>query len=88
MVAPVSFGELLVAHRLDRLDREAADARQVVVDVVLRDAELVEIAANRLARDAGVAQRGDGRAGRALGELLAVLAENQAVVDELRWCRA
>ena len=82
------FGKLLVAHRLDRLDREPADARQVVVDVVLRHAELLEVAANRLAGDAGVAQRRDGRAGRALGELLAVLAEDQAVVDELGRRRA
>ena len=85
-----TLGKLLVGHRLDRLDREPPDARQVVVHVVLRDAELLEIAADGLAGDAGVAQRCDGRAGRTLRELLAVLAEDQAVVDELgrRRCRA
>ena len=35
-------------HRRDRLDREPADARHVVVHVVLRQAELVEIAADGL----------------------------------------
>src|SRR6478672_4457977 len=76
--------ELLVAHRLDRLDREPADAGQVVVDVVLRQAELLEVAAHGGTRYAGLPQRGDGRTGCACRQLLAVLAEDQPVVDELR----
>ena len=56
--------------------------------VVLRDAELLEIAADSFAGNAGVAQRCDGRAWRTLRELLAVLAEDQAVVHELGRRRA
>ena len=56
--------------------------------VVLRDAELLEVAAHRFPGDACLAQRCDGRARRALGELLAVFAEDQSVVDELGRRRA
>ena len=77
--------KLLVLHPSDRLDREAADPRQVVVHVVLRDAELVEVAPHRLGRDPRVTERGYGRAELALGELATVLAEDQPVVDVLRW---
>src|SRR5213076_462150 len=72
--------QLFVAHRFDRLDREAPDAREVVVDVVLRDAELLQVTADSLAGNPGLAQRRDRSAGRALGELLAVLTQDQAVV--------
>ena len=54
------------------------------MDVVLRDAELLEVPPNRRPGDAGLAQGLHGRAGGTLRELLAVLAEDQAVVDELR----
>ena len=48
-----------------------------------RHAELVEVGAHRPGREAELAQRGDRRSRRALGELLAVLPEDQPVVDVL-----
>ena len=51
-----SAGQLLVLHLRDRLDREPADPRHVVVHVVLGDAELVEVAPHRLVRDSGVTE--------------------------------
>jgi hypothetical protein len=77
--------ELLVAHRRDRLDREPPDARHVVVDVVLGDSQLVQVAPHGLRGDAGVAEGGHGRAELALGELAPVLAEDQPVMDVLGW---
>ena len=56
--------------------------------VVLRQAELLEVAAHGLGGDPCLPQRGDGRALGPLGELLAVLAEDQPVVDELGRLRA
>ena len=58
------------------------------MDVVLRQPELVEVAANGRGRDPLLAQRGDRRARRPFGQLAAVLAEDQTVVDELGRCRA
>jgi hypothetical protein len=55
---------------------------------VLRDPQLLEVRADRLAGDAGIAKRGDGRALGALRELLAVRAEDEAVVDVFRRLRA
>src|SRR3954468_4844327 len=81
-------GELRILHRLDRLDCEPANARQVVVHVVLRQAELLEVATHGGAGDARVAERRDRRAGRPFRELLAVLAEDQPVMHELRRLRA
>jgi hypothetical protein len=49
-----------------------------------REAELLEVAAHGLGRDPRVAQRGDGCSLGPLRQLLAVLAEDQSVVDELR----
>ena len=46
--------QVLVAHGRDRLDRQPPDARDVVVHVVLGDAELVEVAADGFGRNAGV----------------------------------
>ena len=46
-------------------------------------AELLEVGANRLGRDAALTEGGDGRAGGALGELLPVVADDEAVVDHL-----
>ena len=56
--------------------------------VVLRHAELFEITAHGLGGYSRVAQGPDGRAGRALRELLAVLAQDQPVMDELGRPRA
>ena len=53
------------------------------MDVVLGQAQLIEVAPDRLGRDPGLAQGRHRRALRALGELLAVLPEDQPVVDEL-----
>src|SRR4051812_20472396 len=74
-------GELVVRHFRDRLDRQPPDPRQVVVDVVLRQPQLLEVTAYRRGRNPLLAQRGDGRAWRALGELAPVLPQNQAVMD-------
>ena len=52
--------------------------------VVGRHAELLEVPPHRRTRNPRLAQRPDRRAGRALRKLLAVGAEDQAVVDELR----
>ena len=41
-------GELLVAHRLDRVGREAAKAGEVELDVVLGQVELLQVRAHRL----------------------------------------
>ena len=57
------------------------------MDVVLRQAELLEVAPHGLRGDALLAQRRHGRALGPLRELLAVLAEDQPVVDELRRAR-
>ena len=54
------------------------------MDVVARQSELLEVATHGLGRDAELAQRCDRRALGPLRELLAVLAEDQAVVDVLR----
>ena len=51
------------------------------MDVVTRDAELVEIRAHRLRRQALVAQRRDGGAAGPLRHLLAVRPEDQPVVE-------
>ena len=50
---------------------------------MLRQAELLEVRAHRLGRDAGVAEIGERRRAVPLRELRAVLAEQQAVVDVL-----
>jgi hypothetical protein len=60
------------------------DTRQVVVDVVPRYPQLLEVAPHGLGRDPELAQRLDRRAGGPFRELLAVLAEDQPVVDVLR----
>ena len=77
-------GELLVRHRGDRVDREPAQPRQVEMDIVRRLPQLLEVAPHRHGGDAGRPQIGHGR-DRAvpLGELLAVVAEQQAVMDVL-----
>jgi hypothetical protein len=53
------------------------------VHVVLRHAELLQVPADGFRGDPGFAQRRDRRALGTLGELLAVFAEDQAVMDEL-----
>ena len=49
-----------------------------------RQAELLEVRAHRLGRVAGIAQRRDRRALGALRQLLAVVADHEPVVDDLR----
>ena len=49
-----ALGERLVGERLDRVDRQPADALLVEVHVVHGLAELLEVGAHRLGRDAGV----------------------------------
>ena len=51
---------------------------------MLRKPELVEVAAHRLGRDPGVAQLGDRERVVPLRELVTVVAEDEAVVHELR----
>ena len=53
------------------------------MDVVRRKAELLEVGAQGGRRDALVTEVGDGGVPVTLGELLAVLAEQQSVVDHL-----
>ena len=76
-------GEVGVGHLGDGVDREPVDARQVEADVVARQAELVEVCAHRCRRDPLVAQVADRRVLGPLRELLAVLAEQETVVDHL-----
>ncbi len=57
---------------------------EVEVDVVSRQPELVEVRAHRFCGIPRVAQRRDRRAFGALRQLLAVVADDQAVVDHLR----
>src|SRR3954452_16976145 len=76
--------QLLIAERSDRFDREPSQAREVVVDVVARNPELLQVGAHGSGRKPEIAARSDGCPGRALGELLAVLAQDQPVVDVLR----
>src|SRR5436190_16258021 len=78
----------VVRHRRDRLDRQPPDPRQVVVNVVLRQTELLEVAMHRSGGNTLIAERGDRGAGHPLGELATVLAENEAVVDVLGRRRA
>ena len=54
------------------------------MDVVARESELLETAAHGLSGDPELAERRDRRPLGPLGELLAVLAQDQAVVDVLR----
>ena len=77
-------GEVGVGHLGDGVDREPLDAREIEVDVVPRQPELVEIGAHRGRREPVVPQIADRRVLRPLRELLAVLAEEQPVVDHLR----
>ena len=56
--------------------------------VVPRQAELLEVGAHRLGRIAGIAQRRDGRALGPLRQLLAVVSDDEAVVDDVRRLRA
>jgi hypothetical protein len=58
------------------------------MDVVPRDAELLQIGAHRGAREPELAKRCDRRPGGALGELLAVVSQDQPVVDIFRRSRA
>src|SRR6185312_7863035 len=74
-------GELLVRQLREQLDGERADPVEVEVDVVARQAELVEVGAYRLCRDTGVAQRRDRRTRGALRQLLAVGAEHEPEVQ-------
>ena len=53
------------------------------MDVVARHPQLLQVRAHRGGRKAEIAQRGDRRSCRPLGELLPVLAEDQPVVDVL-----
>ena len=79
------LGELLVGHRGDRVDRQAADPREIEVHVVRGLSELLEVGPESHGGDAGLSQVGHGRdRAVALGELLAVVAEQEAVVDVLR----
>ena len=70
--------ELLVRHGRDRLDGEPVDPCEVELNVVPRQAELVEVRAHGLGRDACVAEIGDGRHRVTLGELAAVRPEHEA----------
>jgi A/G-specific adenine glycosylase len=58
------------------------------MDVVLGNAELLEVASDGLAWNAVLPQRRDRGTGRTLRQLLAVHPEDQSVVDELRRSRA
>ena len=78
-----SCGEVGVGHLGDGVDCEPVDARQIEADVVARQAELVEVRPHRRRRDSLVAQIGDRRVLGPLRELLAVLSEQEAVVDHL-----
>ena len=81
--APAAAASSSSLHRLDGPDREPADARPVEVHVVRRQAELVEVRAERRRGDPLVPEVGDRRMAVTLRELLPVLAEQQAVVDHL-----
>ena len=75
--------EVAVRHPGDRIDREPVDAREVEIDVVPRQAELVEVRPHGRCRNALLPEiRHRGVLG-ALGELLAVLTEQEPVVDHL-----
>ena len=79
-------GQLLVGHRLDRVDRQPAQALEVEPHVVPRKAQLLEIGAHGRPREPLVAELGDRgeRVTVPLRQLLAVLAEDEPVVDHLR----
>ena len=76
--------QLVVAHCSDRVDREAAEACEVELDVVLGEPELLEIGADCLSGEALVAQLRDRRVPVPLRELLPVRPEDKPVVDHLR----
>jgi len=81
-------GKVGVGHCRDRLNRQPADAREVVVNVVARSAELLQVGAHRLRGNPGLSQRRHGRPRRALRQLPAIRAEDEPVVDVLRRARA
>ena len=76
--------ELLVRHRSDRIDREPAKPREIELDVVLGQIELVEIRPHRRGRKALLAKLRDRGMPVALRELLPVRSEHEPVVDHLR----
>ena len=76
--------EILVGERRQRLERQPAKPRQVEVDVVARQPQLLEVRPRRLGRDAGVAQVGERGGAVPLGQLAAVLAQEQPVMHVLR----
>src|SRR5204863_467975 len=80
--------QLLVGHRPDRLDRESPDPREVVVDVVLGQAQLVGVAAERLGRDSGLRQGPYRPPHRSVGSILAFLPAAERAVDQPRPARS
>ena len=71
-------------HRRDRVDREPPQPREIELDVVLGQVELVEVRAHRRGGNPSVAQLGDRRVPVPLRELLPVRAEDEPVVDHVR----
>ena len=85
---PRPLGQRLVVELCEHVDRQRADAVEVQVHVVLRQAELLEVRADRLGRITGLAQRRDRRPFGSLGQLLPIGADQEPVVDHLRRRRA
>ena len=76
--------EGLVGHGGDGIDREPAQPGEVEPDVVLGEIELLQIRAHGPCREALVAKLGDRGVPVPLRELLAVRAEHEPVMDDLR----
>ena len=70
--------ELVVGHRCDRVHGEPPKPREIEVDVVLGQAELVQVGANRRRRESLVAKIRDRRVAMPLRELLPVLVRGRA----------
>src|SRR5207342_3496829 len=76
--------QLLVRHVADCIDREPPQPRQVELDVVLGQSQLLEVCVNRLRRETLLTEIDDRRVSVALRELLSVRPEYEPVVDDDR----
>ena len=80
--ASARSGELVVRHRPDGVDRQPTDPRPIEMHVVRRQVQLLEVGADCDGGYAVVAKVGDRRMTVALRELLPVVTEEQAMVDD------
>jgi hypothetical protein len=80
-------GEIFVGEPGEHVDRQRPDPLEVEMHVVTRQLQLLQVRPDRLGRIPRLAQRRDRRPRGALGQLLSVGADEQAVMDHLRRLR-